>query len=478
MKGIILAGGSATRLYPLSKAISKQIMPVYDKPMIYYPLSTLMLAGIREVLIISTPRDLPMFRDLLGTGEELGMSFSYKIQEQPNGLAQAFVLGADFLNGEPGCLILGDNMFYGQGFSAMLRRAANIEKGACIFGYYVKDPRAYGVVEFDEQGKVISLEEKPEVPKSNYAVPGLYFYDASVTEKAAALRPSARGEYEITDLNRLYLEEGTLKVELFGRGFAWLDTGNCDSLLEASNFVATIQNRQGFYVSCIEEIAWRQGWIPTEQLLLLGQQLEKTEYECEIAEISKEQVYANIVDINQNAAELPCNITLFQGMPKSDKMEFIIQKAVELGAAGIVPVMMKRTVVKLEDKKKDKKRERYQMIAESAAKQSGRGIIPEVTGFMSFREALQYAGKFDLLIVPYESADGIAYAREIIAQASNLPDGANIGIFIGPEGGFAKEEIDVAKEAGAKIITLGNRILRTETAGLAVLSILMFQMEQ
>ena len=232
MKGIILAGGSATRLYPLSKAISKQIMPVYDKPMIYYPLSTLMLAGIREVLIISTPRDLPMFRDLLGTGEELGMSFSYKIQEQPNGLAQAFVLGADFLNGEPGCLILGDNMFYGQGFSAMLRRAANIEKGACIFGYYVKDPRAYGVVEFDEQGKVISLEEKPEVPKSNYAVPGLYFYDASVTEKAAALRPSARGEYEITDLNRLYLEEGTLKVELFGRGFAWLDTGNCDSLLK------------------------------------------------------------------------------------------------------------------------------------------------------------------------------------------------------------------------------------------------------
>ena len=237
MKGIILAGGSATRLYPLSKAISKQIMPVYDKPMIYYPLSTLMLAGIREVLVISTPRDLPMFRDLLGTGEELGMSFSYQVQEQPNGLAQAFVLGADFLNGEPGCLILGDNMFYGQGFSAMLRRAASVEKGACIFGYYVKDPRAYGVVEFDETGKVVSLEEKPAVPKSNYAVPGLYFYDATVTEKAAALRPSARGEYEITDLNRLYLEEDTLKVELFGRGFAWLDTGNCDSLLEASNFV-------------------------------------------------------------------------------------------------------------------------------------------------------------------------------------------------------------------------------------------------
>ena len=258
MKGIILAGGSATRLYPLSKAISKQIMPVYDKPMIYYPLSTLMLAGIREVLVISTPRDLPMFRDLLGTGEELGMSFSYQVQEQPNGLAQAFVLGADFLNGEPGCLILGDNMFYGQGFSAMLRRAASVEK------------------------------EKPAVPKSNYAVPGLYFYDATVTEKAAALRPSARGEYEITDLNRLYLEEDTLKVELFGRGFAWLDTGNCDSLLEASNFVATIQNRQGFYVSCIEEIAWRQGWIPTEQLLLLGRQLEKTEYGKYLIELAKQ----------------------------------------------------------------------------------------------------------------------------------------------------------------------------------------------
>ena len=288
MKGIILAGGSATRLYPLSKAISKQIMPVYDKPMIYYPLSTLMLAGIREVLVISTPRDLPMFRDLLGSGEELWMSFSYKIQEQPNGLAQAFVLGADFLNGEAGCLILGDNMFYGQGFSAMLRRAAGVEKGACIFGYYVKDPRAYGVVEFDEQGKVISLEEKPLVPKSNYAVPGLYFYDATVTEKAASLRPSARGEYEITDLNRLYLEEGTLNVELFGRGFAWLDTGNCDSLLEASNFVATIQNRQGFYVSCIEEIAWRQGWISSGQLLLLGQKLEKTEYGKYLIELSKQ----------------------------------------------------------------------------------------------------------------------------------------------------------------------------------------------
>lgn len=287
MRGIILAGGSATRLYPLSKAISKQIMPVYDKPMIYYPLSTLMLAGIREVLIISTPRDLPMFRDLLGTGEELGMSFQYKIQEQPNGLAQAFVLGADFLNGEPGCLILGDNMFYGQGFSAMLRRAATVRKGAYIFGYYVKDPRAYGVVEFDENRKVISLEEKPIEPKSNYAVPGLYFYDASVTAKAASLKPSARGEYEITDLNRLYLDEGTLQVELFGRGFAWLDTGNCDSLLEASNFVATIQNRQGFYVSCIEEIAWRNGWITTGQLRILGEKLVKTEYGKYLLELAK-----------------------------------------------------------------------------------------------------------------------------------------------------------------------------------------------
>lgn len=287
MKGIILAGGSATRLYPLSKAISKQIMPVYDKPMIYYPLSTLMLAGIREILIISTPRDLPMFRELLGTGEELGMSFSYIVQEQPNGLAQAFVLGADFLAGQPGCLILGDNMFYGQGFSSMLKRAANLEKGACIFGYYVKDPRAYGVVEFDEYGKVVSLEEKPEAPKSNYAVPGLYFYDATVTAKAASLVPSARGEYEITDLNKLYLTEDTLKVELFGRGFAWLDTGNCDSLLEASNFVATIQNRQGFYVSCIEEIAWRNQWISTAQLMTLGKRLEKTEYGKYLMELAK-----------------------------------------------------------------------------------------------------------------------------------------------------------------------------------------------
>lgn len=278
MKGIILAGGSATRLYPLSKAISKQIMPVYDKPMIYYPLSTLMLAGIREVLVISTPRDLPMFRELLGTGESLGMKFEYKVQEKPNGLAQAFVLGAEFLDGEAGCLILGDNLFYGRGFGQLLKNAAKLDKGACIFGYYVQDPRAYGVVEFDTDGKVVSLEEKPANPKSHYAVPGLYFYDSTVTAKAASLKPSARGEYEITDLNKLYLDEGTLKVEVFGRGFAWLDTGNSDSLLDASNFVATIQNRQGMYVSCIEEIAWRNGWIDTQQLKDLGEQLSKTAY--------------------------------------------------------------------------------------------------------------------------------------------------------------------------------------------------------
>lgn len=278
MKGIILAGGSATRLFPLSKAISKQIMPVYDKPMIYYPLSTLMLAGIKEVLIISTPRDLPMFEQLLGDGKSLGMRFEYKVQEKPNGLAQAFVLGEEFLAGDDACLILGDNMFYGQNFSTMLKKAAQIKSGAMVFGYYVRDPRAYGVVGFDENGRVTSLEEKPAQPKSNYAVPGLYFYDSTVCKRAKELKPSARGEYEITDLNKTYLQEGSLKVELFGRGFAWLDTGNCDSLLEASNFVETIQNRQGFYVACIEEIAWRNGWISDQQLLDLGNSLKQTKY--------------------------------------------------------------------------------------------------------------------------------------------------------------------------------------------------------
>ena len=265
----------------MSKAISKQIMPVYDKPMIYYPLSTLMMAGIREVLIISTPRDLPMFEELLGDGKRIGMRLEYKVQLVPNGLAQAFVLGKEFLNGEPGCLILGDNLFYGHGFRHILRDAVEqveTKGGACIFGYEVMDPRAYGVVEFDGEGRVLSLEEKPEKPKSNYAVPGLYFYDDTVTEKAAALKPSKRGEYEITDLNKTYLEEGKLSVKLFSRGFAWLDTGNCDSLIEAGNFIATIQNRQGFYVSCIEEIAWRNGWIDNAQLRALGEEMGKTSY--------------------------------------------------------------------------------------------------------------------------------------------------------------------------------------------------------
>jgi glucose-1-phosphate thymidylyltransferase len=278
MKGIILAGGSATRLYPSSKAISKQIMPVYDKPMIYYPLSALMLGGIREVLIISTPRDLPMFRELLGTGEEIGMKFSYKIQEKPNGLAQAFVLGEEHIGNDSSCLILGDNIFYGTGFTGLLNNASSITDGACIFGYYVNDPRAYGVAEFDSTGKVISLEEKPAQPKSNYAVPGLYFYDNTVVAKAKALKPSARGEYEITDLNKVYLNEGKLRVELMGRGFAWLDTGNADSMLEAASFVETIQKRQGLYVACIEEIAWRNCWITNEQLIKIGESMAKTEY--------------------------------------------------------------------------------------------------------------------------------------------------------------------------------------------------------
>jgi len=278
MKGLILAGGSATRLFPSSKAISKQIMPVYDKPMIYYPLSVLMLAGIKEVLIISTPRDLPMFRELLGSGENLGMKFSYVIQDKPNGLAQAFVLGEEHIGNDSSCLILGDNIFYGTGFTGLLHNAAKIQKGACIFGYYVNDPRSYGVVEFDKIGKVISLEEKPENPKSKFAVPGLYFYDNTVVAKANALKPSARGEYEITDLNKVYLEEGNLRVETMGRGYAWLDTGNADSMLEASSFVQTVQKRQGLYVSCIEEIAFHNGWISNTQLHKMGESMSKTEY--------------------------------------------------------------------------------------------------------------------------------------------------------------------------------------------------------
>ncbi|MBO7530449.1 MAG: glucose-1-phosphate thymidylyltransferase RfbA [Lachnospiraceae bacterium] len=289
MKGIILAGGSGTRLYPLTKAISKQIMPVYDKPMIYYPLSTLMLAGIREVLIISTPRDLPVFEDLFGTGEQLGMNFSYAVQETPRGLADAFIVGKEFIGSDPVALVLGDNIFYGQSFSKVLKSAAertSSEAGATIFGYYVRDPREYGVVEFDENGKAISIEEKPANPKSNYAVPGLYFYDNDVVNIAANVKPSARGEIEITSVNNEYLSRGNLHVETLGRGFAWLDTGNHDSLLDAADFVAAFQKRQGLYISCIEEIAYKRGFIDKDQLLKLSEPLIKTAYGQYLREVA------------------------------------------------------------------------------------------------------------------------------------------------------------------------------------------------
>ena len=278
MKGIILAGGKGTRLYPLTMSISKQILPVYDKPMIYYPLSVLMLANIREILIISTERDLPVFKELLKDGSEFGLKLEYKVQDKPNGLAEAFIIGEEFIGDDNVALILGDNIFYGSGFRGLVEETAKLEKGAIVFGYPVKDPRAYGVVEFDETGKAISLEEKPANPKSNYAIPGLYFYDNTVVEKAKNVKPSARGEIEITTVNEMYLSEGKLNVKNLGRGVAWLDTGTHDALLEAANFVQTVQKRQGFYIACIEEIAYAKGWINKEQLLKLAEPMMKTEY--------------------------------------------------------------------------------------------------------------------------------------------------------------------------------------------------------
>jgi glucose-1-phosphate thymidylyltransferase len=288
VKGIILAGGSGTRLYPITKAISKQLTPIYDKPMVYYPLSVLMLAGITEILIISTSRDLPAYKELLNDGSEYGLKLAYEVQDHPNGLAEAFIIGEAFIENDACALVLGDNIFHGHGLTGMVQEAARRLQGATIFGYHVNNPTSYGVIEFDQSGKAISLEEKPKQPKSDYAIPGLYFYDNTVVEKAKQVQPSARGELEITDLNRMYLEEGTLSVINMGRGMAWLDTGTHDNLLEAANFVATVQKRQGLYIACIEEIAYRMGYINTQQLVNLAYPLEKTNYGKYLRDLANE----------------------------------------------------------------------------------------------------------------------------------------------------------------------------------------------
>ncbi len=290
MKGIVLAGGAGTRLYPITRSISKQIIPVYDKPMIYYPLSVLMLAGIREILIISTPSDIHLYEDLFGNGSQLGLEISYKVQPSPDGLSQAFILGEEFIGDDNVCMILGDNIFYGYNFRSILEDASALKDGAIVFGYYVNDPERYGVVEFDNGGKVVSIEEKPLHPRSNYAITGLYFYSNDVVKKAKSLKPSARGELEITDLNRLYLEEDRLNVKLLGRGFAWLDTGTFDSLLQASNYIATIEQRQGLKISCIEEIAYKMGFITRDQLLQLAEPLKKNQYGQYLVKLADNQI--------------------------------------------------------------------------------------------------------------------------------------------------------------------------------------------
>ncbi|MBN1069256.1 glucose-1-phosphate thymidylyltransferase [Clostridium botulinum] len=302
MKGIILAGGSGTRLYPVTKAMSKQMVPIYDKPMIYYPMSVLMLAGIRDILIISTPRDIVNFKELFKDGQDLGLNIEYAIQEEPNGLAEAFIIGEEFIGDDNVALVLGDNIFYGQSFTEHLTKAANLENGAYVFGYYVQNPKSFGVVEFDYNGKVISLEEKPQHPKSKYAVPGLYFYDNSVVEKAKKLRPSERGELEITDLNKVYMDEGSLKVQLLGRGMAWLDTGTHTSMLKASNFVEAVQSTQGTFIACLEEIAYRKGWITSEDVIKLAKPLMKTGYGKYLIDVVEE------IEIQRTKAEVAATL--------------------------------------------------------------------------------------------------------------------------------------------------------------------------